>query len=98
MHQEGIGDPGQATAYKIGEIRLREIRQKAERELGDRFDVVSMKELGLDGSSLSGLVKGAAEAEAGKAAPSSAPPKPAKPKAIARDSDAGVPPTGEAAE
>ena len=37
--QRYIGDPGQATAYKIGEIRLREIRQKAERELGDRFDV-----------------------------------------------------------
>jgi len=37
--QRYIGDPGQATAYKIGEIRLRQIRQKAERELGDRFDV-----------------------------------------------------------
>ncbi len=53
-----------------------------------------MKELGLDGSSLSGLVKSAAEAE-------SAPPAPAKaaaPKAIARDNDADDGPTGEAAE
>ncbi len=37
--QRYISDPGQATAYKIGEIRLRELRTKVQDELGDRFNV-----------------------------------------------------------
>ncbi len=57
-----------------------------------------MKELGLDGSSLSGLVKGAAETVAETPAPTPPPAKATKQKAIARDNDADVAPTGEAAE
>ncbi|KAH3813589.1 hypothetical protein DPMN_142050, partial [Dreissena polymorpha] len=31
--------PGQACAYKIGEIKLRQLREKAEKELGDKFNI-----------------------------------------------------------
>ena len=34
-----ISNPGQALAYKLGELKIRELRALAERELGDRFDL-----------------------------------------------------------
>ena len=34
-----IANPGQALAYKLGELKIRELRAKSERELGDKFDL-----------------------------------------------------------
>lgn len=44
--------PGQATAYKIGMIRIIEMREKAEAELGDDFDIRGFHDTILGGGAL----------------------------------------------
>tara|TARA_R110002020_G_scaffold154714_6_gene335283 strand:+ start:185634 stop:187415 length:1782 start_codon:yes stop_codon:yes gene_type:complete len=34
-----MANPGQALSYKIGQIKIRELREKAKAELGDKFDI-----------------------------------------------------------
>ncbi len=44
--------PGQATAYKIGMIRIQELRAKAEEELGEKFDIRGFHDTVLGGGSV----------------------------------------------
>ncbi|MCO1332713.1 DUF885 domain-containing protein [Microbulbifer sp. OS29] len=44
--------PGQATAYKIGMLKIQELRQQAEEQLGDKFDIRSFHDTVLGGGAL----------------------------------------------
>ncbi|MBF2053138.1 MAG: DUF885 domain-containing protein [Candidatus Sericytochromatia bacterium] len=44
--------PGQALAYKVGELRLRELRQQAEARLGEAFELKAFHEVLLSAGSL----------------------------------------------
>lgn len=44
--------PGQATGYKIGMIKILELRAKAETELGDRFDIKGFHDTVLGGGAM----------------------------------------------
>ena len=43
-----ISWPGQAISYKIGELKIRELREKAEKELGNQFDIRDFHEVILE--------------------------------------------------
>lgn len=47
-----MANPAQATSYKIGQLKILELRRKAEKELGDRFDIRKFHNQILDSGSL----------------------------------------------
>jgi len=49
--------PGQATAYKIGQLKILELRKKAEEQLGDKFDLKEFHEIILSSKGPMNLVE-----------------------------------------
>jgi uncharacterized protein (DUF885 family) len=47
-----INNPGQATSYKVGQLKIVELRQKAEAALGPRFDIRDFHEVILSNGAL----------------------------------------------
>ena len=40
-----MANPGQALSYKVGQLKLQHLRAKANKQLGDRFDIREFHEV-----------------------------------------------------
>ena len=40
--------PGQAVGYKVGQIKILQLREMAEKEMGDRFNIKTFHDIVLD--------------------------------------------------
>ena len=47
-----IAWPGQALAYKMGQLKILELRERAKKELGPKFDIKSFHDEILDGGAM----------------------------------------------
>jgi uncharacterized protein (DUF885 family) len=47
-----ISRPAQALAYKLGQLKIRELRDRAQKELGPKFDLRKFHDEMLDGGTL----------------------------------------------
>ena len=47
-----MADPGQALAYMIGRLKIMELRNKYEMELGDKFDIAAFHDKLLSGGAM----------------------------------------------
>jgi uncharacterized protein (DUF885 family) len=47
-----ISWPGQADSYKLGQLKIRELRERAKQQLGPRFDIRTFHDEVLNGGNL----------------------------------------------
>ena len=47
-----IAWPAQALSYKLGQLKFRELRERAEKELGPKFDIRAFHDEMIDGGTL----------------------------------------------